>query len=118
MTPTTHTCDLTGDSLDCAACGYRSEDDLLEEEAAQTDTITPAEAVAIVATLHNDTLALEAGSVTAERADAAVSKSGTQTTTELLLLLARFHGDTGDARGAEMLARFAVEFATVESTLV
>jgi hypothetical protein len=41
-----------------------------------------------------------------------------QTTTEALLLLARFHLDTDDARGAELLARFAVEFAAYESTVV
>lgn len=83
-----------------------------------TDTISTAEAVAIVSTLHSDTLALQPADVTSERADAVVNGSNTQTTTELLLLLAKFHSDVEDQRAADMLAAFAVQFAAYESTVI
>ncbi|RPJ39936.1 MAG: hypothetical protein EHM35_01040 [Planctomycetaceae bacterium] len=82
------------------------------------ETISAAEAVAIVETLHSDTLAIVAADITSERADKLVNKGGTQTTTEVLLLLARFHHDVEDKAGSELLARFAVEFAALESKVV
>lgn len=82
------------------------------------ETISASEAVAIVTTLHSDTLGVAAADVTSARADRVIGKAGVQTTTELLLLLARFHADVDDAAGSEMLARFAVEFATLESAVV
>jgi UDP-N-acetylenolpyruvoylglucosamine reductase len=83
-----------------------------------TETISAAEAVAIVETLHCDSLGIVAADITSERADRLVNKSGAQTTTEILLLLARFHTDVEDKAGAELLARFAVEFAALESKVV
>ena len=79
---------------------------------------TPEQAVAIVATLHSETLGLDAERVTSERADALMTASKAQTTTELLLLLARFHADVDDSEGANLLAAFAVQFAAVESKVV
>ena len=81
------------------------------------ETITAEAAVAIVTTLH-DGLGIEARTITTARADQLCNKSGTQTTTELLLLLARFHADVEDRAGSELLARFAVEFAALEATVV
>lgn len=83
-----------------------------------TEVITPEQAVATVATLHCDTLGLDAERVTSERADAMMSASKAQTTTELLLLLARFHADVDDSEGANLLASFAVQFAAIEAKVV
>lgn len=83
-----------------------------------SDTISAVEAVAIVETLHSDTLGVTAADITSERADKLVNKGGTQTTTEVLLLLARFHADVEDSEGSALLARFAVEFAALESKVV
>ena len=87
-------------------------------ETESTESVTPAEAVAIVTTLHCETLGVTADSITSERAERLVEKSGAQTTTELLLLLARFSADVDDSAGAAMLAAFAVQFATYEGTVV
>jgi hypothetical protein len=81
------------------------------------DVVTVGEAVATVAILHSETLGISRESISSGRADSFLGKD-VQTTTEALLLLARFHLDTDDARGAELLARFAVEFAAYESTVV
>lgn len=83
-----------------------------------TETISASEAVAIVETLHADSLAITAADITSERADRLVNKGGTQTTTEVLLLLAKFHADVDDAEGSALLARFAVEFAALECKIV
>ena len=103
------TCDgsPSGDA-DCKACGGFEP----------AESITAAEAVKIVETLHSDSLGVVAADVTSERADKLVNKSGVQTTTELLLLLARFHADVDDTAGANMLASFAVQFAAVECEVV
>lgn len=87
-------------------------------QAEVTESFTPAEAVAIVATLHSDTLGMRAEVVTSERAETVMARTNVQTTTELLLLLARFHQDVDDSAGAAMLAEFAVRFAAVESKVV
>ncbi len=83
-----------------------------------TETITADEAAQIVETLHSDSLGVTVADITSERADKLVNKGGTQTTTEVLLLLARFHADVEDAAGAALLARFAVEFAALECKVV
>lgn len=83
-----------------------------------TSTISAVEAAALVETTHSDSLGIEASAITSERADKLVNKSGAQTTTELLLLLARFHADVEDSRGAALLAEFAVRFAELEATVV
>lgn len=80
--------------------------------------VTLPEALAIITTLHADTLGLDTATVTAARADAVMAHSKVQTTTELLLLLARFHAGVDDPAGSALLARFAVEFAALESTVV
>lgn len=82
------------------------------------DTTTVDEALAIVATLHEHTLGVDAATITAKRADAVVGRSEAQTTTELLLLISRFLADVDDKRGSDMVATFAVEFAAYESTVV
>ncbi len=71
-----------------------------------------------ITTEYADTLAIESAAITSKRADAVMTKVGVQTTTELLLLLARFHADVDDAAGSEMLAAFAAKFAAVESQAV
>lgn len=82
------------------------------------ETLSVAEAIAVVDTLHADTLAIDPLELTSDRADAAVARCKVQTTTELLLLLARFHADMGDEIGASLLASFAVQFAAHESATV
>ena len=82
------------------------------------ETISAAEATKIVETLHSDSLGITAADITSERADKLVNKGGTQTTTEVLLLLARFHADVEDDAGSRLLARFAVEFAALECKVV
>lgn len=86
-----------------------------------SDRISAADALTIVSTLHSDTLAIEPGDVSGERAEKIVNRLNMHTTTEMLLILAKFHADLeedGDTRCSEMLARFAVEFAALESTVV
>lgn len=74
--------------------------------------------IATIASEHADTLGLDTATITHRRADSIVNASKAQTTTELLLLLARFHEGVEDKAGAEMLARFASEFATLEATVI
>lgn len=70
-----------------------------------------------IATKH-ETLGIDIADITVNRAERAVGATKVQTTTELLLLLARFHADVDDVKGASMLAEFAAKFAEVESTVV
>lgn len=81
---------------------------------AATEDFSVPEAVSTVCILHSDTLGLLETDITSEKADKFVSKAHIQTTTEVLLLLARFHADNDDSEGAALLAKFAVEFADHE----
>lgn len=74
--------------------------------------------IATIAAANAETLGFEARSISSERATSVVHESGVQTTTEMLLLLARFHSDVEDTAGAQMLAEFAERFAVVEATVV
>lgn len=74
--------------------------------------------IASVASEHADTLGVDASTITSQRADAAMQSAGVTTTTELLLLLARFHADVDDKAGSDMLAAFAVTFAALECKVV
>lgn len=75
-------------------------------------------AIEAIATEHA-TLGLDPSLVTAEAAARAVSRTGAQTTTELLLLLAKFHAvEADDLEGAELLAEFARKLAAHEAGLV
>ncbi len=76
------------------------------------------ETINSVASNHSETLAIDPASITSERADKLMSKSGVQSTTELLLLLVRFHADVDDTAGAQLLADFASKFSALESTVV
>jgi hypothetical protein len=90
-----------------------------ESATESAETITADEAVAIVTTLHSEVLGITAETdLSHKRADALLTAARVDTTTELLLLLARFHTDVDDAAGAAMLARFAVEFAALEATVI
>ncbi len=82
-------------------------------------TKSVAAAIAAVCSEHSEVLSIAPYDITTERAHKAVG-SVCQTTTEMLLLLAALHGDTdlADVKGAEMLARFAAEFAAHEATVV
>mgnify|MGYP001566253367 CR=1 FL=1 len=82
-----------------------------------SESITSNEAIAIVATLH-EALSIDAATITSDRASLIVERTKVQTTTELLLLLARFHADVDDTAGSNLLAAFAVQFAAVESKVV
>lgn len=82
-----------------------------------TDTLSPLEAAAVVSTLHAS-LGVAHADITPERADSLVSATGCTSTTEALLLLARFHeAQADDSVGARMLAEFAVAFAAHEAGL-
>jgi len=80
-------------------------------------TTTVADALEVVTEMYSDTLAVRRD-ITAERADRAVTATKTQSATEMLLLLARFHADNDDAVGSSLLAEFAVKFAEHESKVV
>ncbi len=80
-----------------------------------SDTVTETIA-AICAEESAETLGLELSALTSERGENAVSRSHAATTTELLLLITRFQLDNGDEVGADLLARFAADFARHEAS--
>ncbi len=84
---------------------------------ADIETTTAAEAAHVVEVLHHDTLGISAKDITAARAEKLIGRD-IQTTTEVLLLLARFHEGVDDGPGAALLADFALQFAALEAQTV
>lgn len=67
--------------------------------------------------LHADTLGIDSATITVARAERTMPAE-VPTTTELLLLIAKFHESIDDLDGAALLADFATAFAAHESKVV
>lgn len=92
--------------------------DLQAQVVVTVDATLTAQLTAIATASEHEPLGIDASTLTSQRADEMVSRCKVHTTTELLLLLARFHADVDDTAGAEALATFAASFATLESKVV